>query len=113
MKKETKDFEAKKTRVYHKLLQIITGLILVWCVLWFIPVESFFDFSSKVFSNYSADVSVTAALAIIVALSFLVFAFGYYCIQWCLTLGTSSKHEEVKKEVKPKTKKQIKEVVEE
>lgn len=112
MKKETEDFESKKTKIYHTLLQSITGLVLVWCVLWFIPVEKFFDGMIGFLSVFSKDVSVTATLSIIVMFAFIAFSFGYYGMKYVLNLDTeeSNVNEKETKTTTSKPKKTTKKV---
>ncbi|MEG2348510.1 MAG: hypothetical protein RSB67_02550 [Clostridia bacterium] len=95
--KENNKNVSKKDIVYNNTLSILGGLILVWCIFLFIPMQSYLNLMINLFKNSSMTMIVSLYYITIGILNVICFFIGYFGIKKCL-LGTFKKNTEVLKE---------------
>lgn len=72
----------RKQDVYNVTLSIMGGLILVWCLFLFIPMDGYFNFVKGFSTNLTN--TVAAYYTTIISYVVIAFEFGFYGIRKCL-----------------------------
>lgn len=81
----------KKQDVYNVVLSIMGGLILVWCLFLFLPMDSYFNFVDGIYG--SSGTSVAAYYSTVISFTIIAFSFGFYGIKRCLAPSVQKKVE--------------------
>lgn len=76
-----------KQEVYNSVLAIMGGLILVWCIFLFIPMDGYLNFIGKFYNGMNT--TIAAYYTTIISFVVIAFEFGFYGIKRSLNSTVS------------------------
>ncbi len=107
MKKDRKNYEKKKTNIYNNTLGAIAGLILVWCIFLFIPMNDLEQSISNLLKNVPMNIANSVFYLLVAAMGALAFSVGFFGIKRLLYTTDDFIHDEIKDDTKKEAEEKV------